>query len=139
MSDIDPNFDPTAGEDLELEKALVEYANSMEQADRINFLQKLKDDQSYYLGMGKALSEMAMLIACAAVIEDDAEFLKRRRHIMYEAREDSNELVKMRLYYLNNRHAVDMDAVIDGDAAKVRFEQRLKEFLFDYQQQHPAS
>lgn len=139
MSDQDQEFDPAAGEDLQLEKALVEYANSMEAEQRTEFLQKLKDDQSYYLSMGKSLSEMAMLIAGAAVIDDDAEFVKMRRRILFESRTDNAELTNLRLYYLNNRHAVDMDAVIDGDDSRERFEARLIEFLNDYQQQHPAA
>lgn len=134
----DQDFDPTSGEDLQLEKALVEYAKDMNETERVSYLQRLKDDQSYYLSMGKALSEMAMLIAGAAVIDDDAEFVKMRRRILFESRSDSKELTDLRLYYLNNRNAVDMDAVLDGDDSKKRFEARLVDFLVDYKQQHPV-
>jgi hypothetical protein len=134
----DQDFDPTSGEDLQLEKALFEYGKDMNEADRIAYHQRLKDDQSYYLSMGKALSEMAMLIAGAAVIDDDAEFVKMRRRILFESRSDSKELTDLRLYYLNNRNAVDMDAVLDGEESKKRFESRLVDFLDDYKQQHPA-
>lgn len=138
MSEQDQDFDPASGEDLQLELALLEYAKSMEDADRVTFLQRLKDDQAYYLSMGKALSEMAMLIAGAAVIDDDAEFVKMRRRILFESRPDDAELRSLRVYYLNNRHAVDMDAVLDGEESRTRFEARLTGFHDDYRQQHPT-
>jgi hypothetical protein len=138
MTEQDQDFDPADGEDLQLELALLEYAKSMEEPARTIFLQRLKDDQSYYLGMGKSLSEMAMLIAGAAVIDDDAEFVKMRRRILFESRGDDAELRSLRIYYLNNRHAVDMEQVLDGEEARQRFEARLTEFHEDYRQQHPA-
>lgn len=138
MSEQDDDFEPAGGEDLQLEKALVEYANSMPEEQHEAFLQKLKDDPSYYGSMGKALAEMAMLIASAAVMDNNAEFAKTRRRILFESRQDDSEIIALRVYYLNNRHAVDMEAVIENDAAQERFEERLQLFSEDYKQQHPA-
>lgn len=138
MSDTTQNASPSddMSDDSQLEKALLEYASSMDdEGARAAFLQRLKDDQAYYLDMGKALSEMAMLIAGAAVIDDDAEFSKMRRRILFESRSDKPELTSLRLYYLNNRHAVDMDSVIDDEESRKRFEARLIEFLGDYRTQ----
>lgn len=138
MTDPTQDFDAAEDDSFQLEKALVEYANSMAETARAAFLQQLKDDQAYFLSMGKSLSEMAMLIAGAAVIDDDAEFVRMRRRILFEARSDDTNIIALRLYYLNNRHAVDMDAVLDGEDSHKRFETRLAGFLEDYKQQHPA-
>ena len=136
--DEDQDFNAAEGEDIAFERVLIEYANSMEDADRTSFLQQLKDDRPYYVAMVKAISEMAMLIAGSAVIDDEAEFIKLRRRILFEARSDTGETTALRLYYLNNRDAVDMDAVLDGPESHKRFDVRLTSFLEDYTQQHPA-
>lgn len=138
MTEQDQDFDPAAGEDLQLELVLVEYAKSMDEAGSSAFLKRLKDDPDYYLSMGQAVSEMAMLIAGAAVIDDDAEFTKMRRRILFKSRFDNAELRLLRVYYLNNRNAVDMEAVLDGEEARKRLEVRLAEFHDDYCQQHPS-
>lgn len=125
-------------EDPQLDSALIEYANTMSDTDRVAFMDQLQNDPSFYQTMGDALSEMAMLIAGAAVIDDEPEYNKMRRHIMNNARHDTPAIKTMRLFYLNNRHTVDMAAVINGEAEEKRFDSRLASFLQDYLQSHPA-
>lgn len=145
MSDQDQDIysaegdDPAETEDSQLINALLEYGKSLDSDEEAEFRQRLKEDQAYFNAMGKALSEMAMLIAGAAVIEDDAEFVKTRRRILFESRTDSEELRDLRLYYLNNRHAVDMEPFLDGEESRARSENRLADFLNDYKQQHPQT
>ena len=124
-------------EDEELAKALKEYADSMDDLDRKNFLDKISEDKKFYFSMAKSLSEMAMLIAGAAVINDEDEFGKMRKRILFEARKDDSSVKTLRMYYLNNRDAVEMDAVLSGDDDRVRYESRLKSFLDDYRLNHP--
>lgn len=130
MQDVD--------EDRQLESALLEYADLLDDDVRDAFLGKLKAEPEFYASMSKALSEMAMLIAGAAVMDDDSEFLKLRKRIMFEARRDDSDMRSMRLYYLNNRHAVEMDQVLSNDAERARFEKRLEAFLADYMAQYPV-
>ena len=124
-------------EDRQLENALIEYADSMDDDKREAFMNRVQNDKEFYFTIGKALSEMAMLIAGAAVIDEEAEFGKMRKRILFEARKDTPEVKTMRLYYLNNRHAVEMDAVLETESDKARFEERLRLFLEDYRQHHP--
>lgn len=125
-------------EDRQLESALLEYADLLDEAERDSFIAKLRGEPEFYASMSKALSEMAMLIAGAAVIDEDSEFSKMRRRIMFEARQDTGDMRSMRLYYLNNRDAVEMDRVMEGDSERQRFDARLKSFLADYLETHPA-
>lgn len=139
MSEQLDNFEPASGGDVQLERALVEYANSMEDEGRDNFLAQLKSDPSHFALMGAALSDMAMLIAGAAVMETEAEFNKLRRTILSRSRKDEGHVMSLRRYYLENRHAVDMDAVLAGDTDRESvFEARLEAFAEDYNQLHPA-
>ncbi len=125
-------------EDRQLESALLEYADLLDEAERDSFIARLRDEPEFYAAMSKSLSEMAMLIAGAAVIDEESEFSKMRKRIMFEARQDTAEMRSMRLYYLNNRDAVEMDRVMEGEAERKRFDARLKSFLADYAESHPA-
>lgn len=136
MSEQDFQDDDLLGEDHQLENTLVEYADTMEDAARTEFLERLESDKDFYMLMGKTLSEMAMLIASAAVSDEEAQFVKIRRKILFESRQDQGAVREMRLFYLNNRQAVDMDPLIDGDDEQHRFDSRLQSFLEDYEQMH---
>lgn len=133
MSEQDFQNDDLHGEDHELDNTLVEYADTMEDVKRSAFLERLESDTDFYMLMGKTLSEIAMLIASAAVSDEDAQFLKISRKIMADVKNDTPEVREMRLFYLNNREAVDMEPLIDGDDEQQRFDSRLQLFLEDYQ------
>lgn len=126
----------TFEDDVQLEEALSEYADTLDDSARKAFIAKLHDDKDFHVNMGKALSEMAMLIAGAAVIDDESEYSRLRRKVLFESRQDDEGVFTMRIYYLNNRHAVEMEAILDGDDEKSRYEERMQSFLDDYKQQH---
>lgn len=134
MSEQDFQDDDLLSEDRMLDTTLVEYADSMEAEARALFLERLDQDRDFYMLMGKTLSEMAMLIASAAVSDEEAQFLKISRKIMLESRKDTQPVRDMRLFYLNNRQAVDMGPLLDGEEEEQRFDARLLSFAEDYKQ-----
>lgn len=138
MSEQFDDLEPTSGRDVQLEHALVEYANSMEDDVRNTFLDQLKTDPAYFALMAAALSDMAMLLAGAAVMETEAEFNKLRRTILSRSRKDDVHVMSLRRYYLYNRHAVDLGALLVSDTEREKvFEERLASLTEDYNQLHP--
>lgn len=127
----DLNEEASADEDREIEGALLEYADLLDERERDSFLSRLRDDPSFFSSMSKSLSEMAMLIAGAAVI-DEREFNEMRKRIMFEARQDTPEIRTMRLYYINNHDGEALDRIMEGEAERKRFAARLKSLLADY-------
>lgn len=139
-ADMSPDEDEQlldlSADDL-LDNALIDYAESLEDAKRETLLSHLEKDETFYQAMSKALNEMAMLIAAAAVLDDSAEFNKRRKLVLFEARADSSDVRELRLHYLHHRNEVDMERLLRGDEEKARFDSRLQSFLQDYSQLHP--
>lgn len=134
----DQDYDPTVGDDEQLEKSLREYGSKvLRPAGRGDVADRLENDPDFFHAMGKALADMAWLIAAAAVVDDDIEFGRTRKRILGEARNEEADLIELRRYYLVNRHQVDMTPVLVGPEAEKRLEQRLSEFLADFSQRHP--
>lgn len=139
MSDNDQDYDPTVGEDQQLERSLREYGKIMRGADRADLAERMDSDPDFFHAMGKALSDMAMLIAAAAVVDDDVEFARTSKRILLEARQEEADLIELRRYYLVHRHKVDMGPVLNGPEAHARLEARLVEFLGVFNQRHPVA
>lgn len=142
MSNIDslPDDDDVqmldvSADDL-LDTALIDYVETIEDPQRTAVMQRLENEESFYMSMSKALNEMAMLIAAAAILDDEADFNKRRKLVLFEARTDVKEVQDLRLHYLNHRNEVDMERLLYEDDKKERFDRRLESFLNDYKQSH---
>ena len=136
----DQDYDPTVGEDEQLERSLLEYGKKvLRPAGRDDVADRLENDPDFFHAMGKALADMAWLIAAAAVVDDEIEFGRTRKRILGEARNEEQELIELRRYYLINRHQVDMTPVLSGPESQERLEKRLVTFLADFNERHPAA
>ncbi len=119
-----------------LDTALLDYVEGLEEPARSDIAQRLETEEHFYAQMSKALNEMAMLIAAAAVLDDEAAFLKRRKLVLFEARTDVPEVQTLRMDYLNNRNEVDLGRLLTDPEKQKRFDVRLESFLQDYKQLH---
>lgn len=133
--DDDVEMIDVSADDL-LDNALIDYVETLEDADKTVVMQRLENEEAFYAAMSKALNEMAMLIAAAAVLDDEQDFNKRRKLVLFEARGDAPEVQALRLHYLNHRNEVDMERLLYEDDKKARFDKRLSTFLNDYKQSH---
>lgn len=139
MNEISYTMDPAEGDDDQLEIAMKEYVREQTKLGLGDFVLRLEQDDDYKQLVGKGISEMAMLFAGAAVTDDEAEFVKMRRRILFEARKDDEDTKQLRHYYLQNHWKVDMSPVINTEEDMARYEERVRQFHIDYAQQHPLA
>lgn len=121
-------------EDAQILEALDEYVAGLDGKEAKVFSEKLSDPV-FHRSMAKTLSEMAILIAGAAVLPDDADYIKLRRKVMLESRGDSPEAHRMRTHYLTHRQSVEMAPFLRSEAENERFRQRMDAFYKDYMEQ----
>lgn len=112
------------------EPALREYAGLLEAGQREAMLALLDTDPAFRVAMARAVTDMALLMGGATLIENEAEFVGVRESILERATADSPEVRAMRLYYLEHRAAVDVPMETRGEHD--RCERRLLAFQADY-------
>ena len=101
---------PSIDEDEQLLAALTEYIGAMDKGEAHDFRARLAVDRVLLETIAKAMSEMAMLIAAAHVIEDDDEFDSVAEGVFGDAYFDGPDVQRLRTYYLENADMVDFHA-----------------------------
>lgn len=124
-------------EDEDLSQALDEYIDSIENQDyKTQLMSFINSEEDAAKKLSNSISEMALLISSAAVLRDEEDYLKLKKKILFSSRQDSEHIKNLRLHYLNNRNAIDIEAILDSEDEKKEYHTRMNEFFSDYKNQH---
>lgn len=121
------------------EAALNEYLENLKEIDvkKEEALQKaLASDSKYKEKFTKSLMEMSLLISAAMVLEDDeddAEFKRIQKKILFNSRQDDKPISDMRLFYLDSiSPEEELNEILTEDSEKELFSKRIKGFKESY-------
>jgi hypothetical protein len=124
--------------DPELIAALEEYLDHFDSPRRAALYARLQRNPGFHDRMTDAISDMAMLVAAAHVIDDENEFETVAGRAFEECLLDPEEIRELRLYYLDNLDSVAFPAELanlSGQAVKARLAKQKAHYLIlhDYQ------
>lgn len=122
---------------MEMREAILEYAYFLDDAAREPFRLRLKNDPDFYACMCKVISEMSMLIASAAAMDEESEFRTLQSGLLFDSIKDTQEMRAMRLFYIKNGGELDMERIMESEAERLRYMKRLESFLSFYLEIHP--
>lgn len=112
-------------------ESLREYARNLADAEKEQFLARLKDDEAFAADMRDALDAINNLFTLAAVGDDD-DFAESREEILNDARNPEKSVHTLRLFFLKNTKEIDMSALLPTSKEKQIFDSRLQETLEKY-------
>lgn len=106
----------------------------MQQALSLADLLKNKD---FYTKFATSIMQMSLLLSAAMSIpedgEQDAEFIKIKKKILFEARKDLKEIFEMRMIYLNNITPSELSHILIDEDEINTYLDRIDNFKKDYQ------
>ena len=112
-------------------ESLREYANNLTDADKEQFLTRLKEDEAFAADLRDALDAINNLLTLAAV-GDDEDFLEAREEMLKDIDNPEASIHALRLFYLENTEEMDMSALLSNSDEEQRYESRLQETLASY-------
>jgi len=118
-------------------EALDEYLENLQEIDTKQHLllqEKIKSDELYKEKFQTALMEMSLLISAAMVVTQDNEFLKIRKKVLFEARQDDEMIQEMRLFYIETITADELSKLLTTEEDRNSFTQRMQSFLESYKE-----
>ena len=106
------------GDQTELHRAILEYAYSMEETTRGEFLTAVTEDQALCGEVCEAMAQMARLFAAAFAIDDPGVFEDEADTFLARCWQDTPMVRRLREFYFENYAQVDL--ATDADAPEQR-------------------
>jgi len=116
-------------------ESLREYANNLTDADKEQFLTRLKEDEAFAADLRDTLDAINNLLTLAAV-GDDEDFFEAREEMLTDIDNPEASIHALRLFYLENTEEMDMSALLSNSDEEQRYESRLQETLASYSKMH---
>ena len=116
-------------------EALREYAFNLTDAEKDEFLSRLKEDDGFAEVMRDAIDEINNLFSVAAVGDED-DYKEAREEVIQDIDNPEPSVHRLRLYYLENREEIDMSALLSTSHEEQTYQDRLEEFLKTYGAKH---
>ncbi len=127
MSDIQ-QFDE---QEQEIKETVLEYAESISDSkEREEFIARLDSDK-FYLSIRNALLEMSFLMS-AAMMAEESEFLKLRQNLLDGSTSDTDEVERLRFFYLKKENYSHMCSLATSESHLASFNHRMLSFEEDY-------
>jgi hypothetical protein len=118
-------------------ESLREYAENLTDAEKEQFLARLKDDEAFASDMRDALDEINNLFTLAAVGDED-DFEEAREEILNDTDNPEASVHSLRMFYLENTEEIDMSALLSNSDDELQYEKRLQETLAGYSEKHSS-
>lgn len=115
--------------------SLNEYADNLTDAEKEQFLARLKEDEAFAENMRDAIEEINNLFTLAAV-GDDHDFEEAREEILADIDNPEASIHTLRIFYLENREEIDMSALLSNSDDELIYEKRLQGLLESYSEKH---
>lgn len=116
-------------------EALREYAFNLTDAEKDEFLSRLKEDDGFAEVMRDAIDEINNLFSVAAVGDED-DYKEAREEVIQDIDNPEPSVHRLRLYYLENREEIDMSALLSTSHEEQTYQDRLEELLKTYGAKH---
>lgn len=116
-----------------------EYIDNLKTVDmqKALGLADLLKNKDFYTKFATSIMQMSLLLSAAMSIpedgEQDAEFIKIKKKILFEARKDLKEIFEMRMIYLNNITPSELSHILIDEDEINTYLDRIDNFKKDYQ------
>ncbi len=116
-----------------------EYIDNLKTVDmqKALGLADLLKNKDFYTKFATSIMQMSLLLSAAMSIpedgEQDAEFIKIKKKILFEARKDLKEIFEMRMIYLNNITPTELSHILIDEDEINTYLDRIDNFKKDYQ------
>ena len=115
-----------------IKEALDEYLKNIDNGDKTASLVSKLVDEAYKKTFTISLMQMSMLISAAMVVDNEKEFSKIKKKILFDSRQDDKDIHEMRLFYLTKITPEDLNNIIVTKEEQDLFSNRLNDFKQDY-------